>query len=126
RAAVLNRAYGFVRDLSDQYGDNPKRAVLGVIDAGACPDEGLAVEVWRAFADPRVGAVQARLVTVGGGTVGAGQHYERGVLGDAVNLLRGRWGRAHLGVNGGFVRLSELARLGPRPWRSGATEGLDL
>jgi len=126
RADVLNRAYRLIRARCRDYGEDPARTVVGVIDAGTLPDEALAVEVWRAFREPRVGAVQARVRIVGAGGFGAALHYERGVLADAVNLVRNRWGTARLGVNGAFVRLSELSRLGPRPWRPGAAEDYTL
>lgn len=119
RAEVLNRAYRLIRARCRDYGEDPVRTVIGVIDTGALPDEALAVEVWRAFREPQVGAVQARVRIVGAGGFGAALHYEYGVLADAVNLVRNRWGTARLGVNGAFVRLSELSRLGLRPWRPG-------
>lgn len=126
RAEVLNRAYRLIRARCRDYGEDPARTVVGIIDAGAVPDERLAVAVWRAFREPGVGAVQARLQIVGAGALGAAEQYERGVLADAVNLLRSRRGRARLGVNGAFVRLSELSRLGPRPWRPGAPDDYGL
>jgi Glycosyltransferases, probably involved in cell wall biogenesis len=126
RAEVLNRAYRLIRARCQDSGEDPTRTVVGVIDAGTVPDEALAVEVWRAFRERQVGAVQARVEIVGGGGFGAALHYERGVLADAVNLVRSRWGMARLGVNGAFVRLSDLSRLGLRPWRSEAAEDYTL
>jgi len=126
RAEVLNRAYRLIRARCRDDGEDPARTVVGIIDAGTLPDEALAVEVWRAFHDPRVGAVQARVRIVGAGGFGAALHYEHGVLADAVNLVRSRRGTARLGVNGAFVRLSELSRLGPRPWRPEAAEDYTL
>jgi len=126
RAEVLNRAYRLIRARCRDYGEDPARTVVGVLDAGAVPDEDLAVAVWRAFAEPRVGAVQARVRVVGAGALAAAERYERGVLADAVNLVWSRWGAARLGVTGAFVRLSELSRLGPRPWRPGVAEDYGL
>jgi Glycosyltransferases, probably involved in cell wall biogenesis len=122
RAEVLNRAYRLIRARCREYGDDPARTVVGVIEANTVPDESLAVAVWHAFREPGVGAVQARTQIREAGGLGAAEHYDRGVLADAANLVRSRRGRAWLGVNGAFVRLSELSRLGHRPWRPGATE----
>jgi hypothetical protein len=126
RAEVLNRAYRLIRTWCREYGEDPARTVVGILDAGALPEDGLAVAVWQAFQDPRVGGVQARVQVVGAGGLSAADQYERGVLADAANLVRSRRGRARLGVTGAFVRLSELARLGSRPWRSGVVEDYGL
>lgn len=122
RAEVLNRAYRLIRARCRDYGEDPARTVIGVIEANAALDESSAVAVWRAFGEPGVGAVQARLRIGGAGGFGAVEHYERGVLADAVNLVRSRWGQARLGATGAFVRLSALSRLGPRPWRPGMAD----
>jgi hypothetical protein len=125
RAEVLNRAYRLIRTRSRDYGEDPVRTAVGIIDAGALPDEDLVKAVGRAFHDPRVGAVQARVEIVGGG-LGAAEQYEQGVLADSANLVRSRRGHARLGVTGAFVRLSALSRLGPRPWRPEASTDGDL
>jgi hypothetical protein len=123
---MLNRAYGLIRTRAARDDVRPERIVVGIVDKGACPGENLAVQVWHAFADPKVGAVQGRTFVSPGKAFGWGQQYEDGVLADATQLLATSRGVARLGVTGSFVRLSVLHRLGARPWRPGADEGGDL
>src|SRR5690606_35500398 len=72
RAEVLNRAYRLIRARFLDRGEDPAPTVVGVVDAGALPDEGLAVAVWEAFCEPHVGPVHARVQIVGAGGLCAG------------------------------------------------------
>ena len=126
RADVLNRAYRLIRARSRGQGEDPAQTVVGIFnsDTTICKfllHGSLAATVARTFAESCVGAVQARVSLRATGRFGAGERYESEILADAANLVRSRWGRARLGVTGAFVRLSELSRLGPRPWRPGTT-----
>ncbi len=110
RGRMLDRVYRFARDRSRADGEDPTHVVVGLIDRDSRPGEGLVDGLWRAFADAAVGAVQGRVATAASGVGGSVHWHEVAVLASAGHRLRDRRGRAPRGVNGAFVRLSELAR----------------
>jgi cellulose synthase/poly-beta-1,6-N-acetylglucosamine synthase-like glycosyltransferase len=127
KGEALNAGYAYLTGWAARAGRDPAGVAVGVIDGDGRGSANLLAEVREALADPRVGAVQAR-VRIGNRDrlLGAVQDLEFGCVADASQVLRGRLGSVGLGGNGQFTRLSALATLGRAPWSDCLVEDLEL
>jgi hypothetical protein len=127
KGAALNAAYDYIAHHAQRSGRDPERVVVGVIDGDGRGSDELLTEVVRELADPRIGAVQAR-VRIGNRDklLGAVQDLEFGCVADASQVVRSRIGSVGLGGNGQFARLSALQRLGSSPWSDCLVEDMEL
>jgi glycosyltransferase involved in cell wall biosynthesis len=127
KGEALNAGHDYIERWTALAGRDPARIAVGVIDGDGRGSDNLLVEVASALADPRIGAVQARVrIANRDRLLGAVQDLEFGCVADASQIMRARIGSVGLGGNGQFTRLSALRSLGPAPWSDCLVEDLEL
>jgi glycosyltransferase involved in cell wall biosynthesis len=127
KGEALNAGHDYIERWTALAGRDPARVAVGVIDGDGRGSDNLLVEVSSALADPRIGAVQARVrIANRDRLLGAVQDLEFGCVADASQIMRARIGSVGLGGNGQFTRLSALRSLGPSPWSDCLVEDLEL
>ncbi|HYN93393.1 MAG TPA: glycosyltransferase family 2 protein [Pilimelia sp.] len=127
KGEALNAAYAYISRWTRNAGQDPRRVVVGVIDGDGRGSENLLAEVQRSLANPRLGAVQARVrIHNRNKLLGAVQDLEFACVADASQTVRSRLGSVGLGGNGQFARLSALQELGSAPWSDCLVEDLEL
>jgi cellulose synthase/poly-beta-1,6-N-acetylglucosamine synthase-like glycosyltransferase len=127
KGEALNDAYAYLERWTRGAGRDPRRVVVGVLDGDGRGSANLLTEVADAMADPRIGAVQARVrMTNRDRLLGLVQDLEFGSVADASQSLRARLGSVGLAGNGQFTRLSALRAVGPVPWSDCLVEDMEL
>jgi 1,2-diacylglycerol 3-beta-glucosyltransferase len=127
KGAALNDAYRMLTATLAEYGVEPERVVVCVIDADGRLSPGAFVSALDAMADRSVGGVQLP-VRIRNRTswLTEIQDLEFWGFSATTQVARRRTGTVSLGGNGQFTRLAALASLGGAPWSSALTEDLDL
>ncbi|MCF8565079.1 glycosyltransferase [Alicyclobacillus tolerans] len=127
KGAALNSCYTKLNRAVTRLGINPDQVIVAVIDGDGRPDTNILSEAVGAFANPRVGAAQARVrITNQSKILPLMQDLEFAVTVGAMQNAREYFGCVGLGGNGQFTRLSALRTLGASPWTSCLLEDFDL
>lgn len=128
KGEALNAAFRYLLDsrmLAEKQADD---VVLSVFDADGRIAPTALSEVASYFRDPLTAAVQVgvEMQEPRATLLSRLQDFEFVVFAEIFQRARQRIGSVGLGGNGQFVRLSALAKLGPKPWTECLTEDLDL
>lgn len=128
KGVALNAAFRWLRDVTRDAGDHPDTIVLGVLDADGRLDPAALGVVGPMFADPRLGAVQLKVLihNAPDGLLPRLQDVEFATFTEVFQRARAQLGSSGLGGNGQFTRLSALMDLGDDPWSDCLTEDLEL
>ncbi len=113
----LNYAYQQISKASLQFGWDPKKIIVGIIDGDGRMSPDLLKETSAAFTDPQVGAAQARVrMTNRKKILPFLQDMEFYTMVSAIQNSRVYVQSVGLGGNGQFSRLSAMQEFGDEPW----------
>ena len=127
KGAAINAGYQTIRAWAISEGEVPS-TVIGVLDGdGRIAPDAIEYLIDNLFTDPDVGGVQCRVhIKNRRRLLGLLQDVEFSCVANAAQSFRDLVGSVGMGGNGQFVRLTDLMRLGERPWSSCLVEDLDL
>jgi len=127
KGSALNACYKRVNRAVFRLHIDPMEVIIGVIDGDGRPSLNLLSEAACCFANPRVGAAQARVrMTNREYLLPLMQDLEFATAVGAMQNAREYLGCVGLGGNGQFTRLSALRTLGESPWTACLLEDFDL
>lgn len=127
KGRALNAGFGLLcADVLEKELD-PRKVVVGVMDADGRLSPGAIDEIRRRFLHPKVGGVQLGVrIWNRDSFLTRLQDFEFWGLSAVAQLARRRSGSVSLGGNGQFTRLEALLTLEDAPWSESLTEDLDL
>lgn len=127
KGAALNHAFRTISSSCERSGLDPRRIVVGVVDADGRLEPDALGHIDRAFDDAEVGAAQLLVrIKNRGRWLTRFQDFEFVSFSRIMQRARQHLGSVGLGGNGQFARLAALRQLGDEPWTDCLTEDLDL
>lgn len=123
----LNYAYNIISKAVRRLKMDPSRVIIGVIDGDGRPSLNLLEETSNMFADPQVGAAQARIrMTNRKQLLPFLQDMEFYTMVSSIQNSREYVQSVGLGGNGQFSRLSAMQEFGDEPWTKCLLEDFDF
>lgn len=123
----LNYAYNIISTAVRRMKLDPSNVIIGIIDGDGRPGMNLLEETSKVFADPQVGAAQARIrMTNRKQILPFLQDMEFYTMVSAIQNSRAYVQSVGLGGNGQFSRLSAMQEFGDEPWTKCLLEDFDF